>query len=90
MNNLLTTLAATLVVLGGTAAAVLDSIPVLTDALTGAGAAALVGGLLSYRLERRAADRGEASALEPRWLVIRWSVVGAVVGVGVHLTVAVL
>jgi hypothetical protein len=89
MNNLLATLAATFAVLGGTTAAVLDSIPVLTDALTGAGAAALVGGLLSYRLERRAAGRGQPPALEPRWLVVRWSVVGAVVGVGVHLIAAV-
>ena len=49
MNHPLATLLTALAVGGGTAAAVLDSVPVLTDALTGAGVGAFVGGMVAYR-----------------------------------------
>jgi hypothetical protein len=90
MNNLLITLVAGVTVIGGVTAAVLDSIPVLTDALTGAGVGALVGSVLSYRLERRADRRGEVPTMEPRWLTVRWSCAGALLGSAAHIPVAIL
>jgi len=90
MNNPLITLLAALAVGGGTAAAVLESVPILTDALTGAGVGALVGGIVAYRRERVARRRRREPSIEPRWLVTRWTWAGTAIGVLIHLGAAVL
>jgi hypothetical protein len=90
MNHPLGTLLTALAVCGGTAAAVLDSVPVLTDALTGAGVGAFLGGMLAYRRERLARRRRRQPSLEPHWLVTRWTWAGAAFGILIHLAVGVL
>jgi hypothetical protein len=90
MNHPLTTLLTALAVGGGTAAAVLDTVPVLTDALTGAGVGAFVGGMVAYRRERLARRHRRQPNVEPRWLVTRWTWAGAAFGILVHLGAGVL
>lgn len=80
-------LAAVLGILGLTVAstlAVLDKLPLLTDALIGAGAGVLIGKLLAYRLERR---RGELPARRVRQIEWTWTVVGIVFAVGLFVVI---
>jgi hypothetical protein len=72
------------------AADVIGSVPLLTDVLTGAGVGALVGGILAYRWERLAGRRDRQPAVEPRWIVTRWTWVGACVGLVLHVLARVL
>lgn len=90
MNNLLTTLSALLALGTGTAIAIFDSAPVVTDALTGAGLGALVGGAIAYRRERVAARLRRPLQVKPEWIVFRWSCACALAALLAHILVAVL
>jgi hypothetical protein len=52
MNNLLTTLLAIAILGGGTAVAIFESAPLVTDALSGAGIGTFVGGAVAYGATR--------------------------------------
>jgi hypothetical protein len=78
-----------LAALVGASVAVLERIPILMDGLTGAGIGAIVGGAIAYRRERIAARTRRGSVFDPRWLVIRWTLVGAGGGTVIHLIAAV-
>jgi hypothetical protein len=90
MNNLLTTLTAFLALGAGTAVAIFDSAPLITDALTGAGLGGFVGGVIAYRRERIASDQRRETPVKANWIVLRWSCVGAGAAALVHLFAAVL
>jgi hypothetical protein len=90
MNNLLITLGAFLALGTGTAVAIFDSAPLITDALTGAGLGGFVGGLIAYRRERIASDEGRDPGVKANWIVLRWSCAGAAAALLAHLFAAVL
>ncbi len=89
MNNLPGNLLGLLVLLAGASVAVLEHIPILMDALAGAGIGAFVGSAIAYRRERIAARTRRESLVAPRWVVIRWTWVGAGGGAVIHLIAAV-
>ena len=89
MNHLLTTLAAVLALGAGTAVTIFDSAPLITDALTGAGLGGFVGGMIAYRRERLAKREHREPAVQPNWIVLRWSCVGTGGAVLAHLVSAV-
>ena len=62
----------------------LDKLPLLTDALIGAGAGVLVGKLLIQRLERRG---GELPAPRVRQLEWTWTLVGVALAVVLYIVV---
>jgi hypothetical protein len=64
--------------------AVLGDLAVLEDGLIEGAAGALVGGTLSYRRQRR------GQSVETTWLTIRWTWVGVLLAVLIHLGVGVL
>jgi hypothetical protein len=90
MNNLLTTLLALAALAAGTAVAIFESAPLVTDALTRAGLGTLIGSAVTYRRERIAARRRRPAAIKGSWIVVRWSIAGALFGAGAHVLVAVL
>jgi hypothetical protein len=90
MNNLLTALAAFLALGTGTAVAIFDSAPLVTDALTGAGLGGFVGGLIAYRRERIASNQGREPGVKANWIVLRWSCVGTAAALLAHLFATVL
>jgi hypothetical protein len=90
MNNFLTTLAAFLALGTGTAVAIFDSAPLITDALTGAGLGGFVGGVIAYRRERSASNHGREPGVKANWIVLRWSCVGTAAALLAHLFAAVL
>src|ERR671915_1580059 len=74
MNNLLTTLLALAALAAGTAVAILESAPLVTDTLTGAGLGTLIGSAVTYRRERIAARQRRPAAIKGSWIVVRWSI----------------
>ncbi len=84
MNQLITTILAALGLITASTLAVLDRVPLLTDAMIGAGAGVLVGKLLVYRLERR---RGELPAKRVRQLEWAWTLVGIGLAVALYTVV---
>lgn len=81
MNHLLATFLGILGVTTASALAVLDKLPLLADALIGAGAGVLIGKLLTYRLERRS---GELPAPRVRQIETAWTVVGIVFAITIY------
>ena len=84
MNQLATT---TLGLLGVTAAAVLavlDQLPLLTDAMIGAGAGAIAGKFIVRRLERRGDELPAARVRQLEWT---WTGLGIALAVALYLTV---
>jgi hypothetical protein len=90
MNTLLTTLLALAALADGTDVAIFESARWVTDALTGAGLGTLIGSAVTYRRERIAARRRRTTAVKGSWIVVRWSIAGALFGTGAHVLVAVL
>lgn len=90
MNNFLATLAAFLALGTGTAVAIFDSAPLITDALTGAGLGGFVGGLIAYRRERIGSNQGREPGVKANWIVLRWSCIGTGAALLAHLFAAVL
>ncbi len=84
MNQLVTTVLAVLGVTAASTLAVLDEVPLLTDALIGAGAGVIVGKLLTHRLERR---HGELSSARVRQIEWAWTAVGIAVAVALYAVV---
>jgi hypothetical protein len=54
--------------------AALDSVPLITDVLVGAGLGALVGSIVAQRHQRK------GGRIPHEWIVTRWSVIGAIAG----------
>ena len=69
MNDLATTILGTLAVLVAAALAVLEALPIIQDALLGAGAGAIVGRLVIRYRERggRELDAREVRRIEGAW-----------------------
>ncbi len=84
MHQLPTTILGLLGVTAAGALAVLDKLPLLTDALIGAGAGVIVGKLLTYRLERR---HGELPAARVRQIEWVWTLAGIVIAIGLFAVV---
>ena len=80
MNDLLSTLAALLTVLAASVLAVFDALPVLQDALIGAGAGAIVAKLLVRRRERAGAELSarRIRQIEAAWLTALGGVGGLI------------
>jgi hypothetical protein len=89
MNNLLATLLALVALGGGTAVAIFESAPLVTDALSGAGIGTFVGGAVAYRRERLAARVRRPPSVKPGWIVVRWSIAGALGATLAHILVAI-
>ena len=84
MNHLLANILALLGITAASTLAVLDKLPLLTDALIGAGAGVLVGKLLVRRLERR---HGELASPRVRQLEWTWTAVGITLAIAVYAVV---
>lgn len=90
MNNPITALLGLTALATGTAVAIFDSVPLVTDTFTGAGIGALVGGVVNYRLERIAKRNEREPSVKSNWIIVRWSCVGAVLALVIHLGAAIL
>ncbi len=84
MNQLMTTILGLIGIAAAGTLAVLDKLPLLTDAMIGAGAGVIIGKLLTHRLERR---HGELSSARVRQIEWAWTAVGIAVAVALYAVV---